>query len=368
MKHKLLRLALVSFGLLGMGVFSKPTNVKASSYNKAYTTKNSIVFKNSKGIMRIYQVKAANLRNGSDKDFEHVIYLYGSFTNKSSRSIRPTDFFNSHFKAFQIFRSKVHELDINNVAGSPTEYTNTLGNNGDDYTRPNRSVRFAVSDEFAPHFYLNQKISIHAYKDVGYSKTLKKKTFKLSGIYDAQVVGDNDTQQIYSYTSEVTIRRAKKRAAKKAKKIKQAKNASNAFMKNANKYDVFWGNNKAEMTLTGVGHEGNEAFIRNVGVINPLVMISRNSLQICFYFDNSSNSTVNIMDMVNKYFDIMDTDGQKIHFKIDDVKRYNIAKPKKSSAVTLTNTNNINVGNGAIFKVKNSFSTNQRTQYILAAN
>ena len=139
-------------------------------------------------------------------------------------------------------------------------------------------------------------------------------------------------------------------------------------MKNANKYDVFWGNNKAQEVLTGVGHEGNEFFIKNVGVVSPLVMMSRNSLQICFYFDNSSNSTVNIMDMVNKYFDIMDADGQKIHFKIDDIKRYNIAKPKKNSAVTLTNTNNINISSGVEFRVKNNFSTNQRTQYILAAN
>lgn len=167
--------------LLSMILFLA-TNQKVQA--SSYTTKNSIVYKNKKGTMRLYQVKGANLRNGSERNFEHVIYIYGTFTNSSNKSIRPIDFFDSHFRAFQISYSKVHELTVNTISFSPTEYTNFLGNNGYDYTRPHRTVRFAVGDEFAHHFSIGQKVSIHTYNDT-YSSSLRKKNFKLAGIYDA---------------------------------------------------------------------------------------------------------------------------------------------------------------------------------------
>lgn len=366
---KRIKIVAAVIALISLGFFLTHP-VSASSNDTAYTTKNSIVFKNKHGVMQIYQVKAANLRNGNEKNFEHVIYLYGSFTNKSRKSVRPTDFFNSYFKAFQLTSSKVHELDINNVAGSPTEYTNELGNNGDDYTRPNRTVKFAVSDEFSPHFYLGQKILIKAYNYSG-NRMLKQKSFRISGVYDAQVVGNGDSQHVYSYVTKASLARAKKRAAKKALKIKKAKSGSKNFYKKANQYSVYWGNNSDEYALKGFGNTMDNAYIKNVGHFYPLIMHDKQNIHLTIYLTNTSNEFINISDMLNNYFDItVPGSNEKLNFKVDDIKRYNIAKPHKESAVTLITTNKRDFSNvnELIFTVRNQYSTNKRSEQVAFAN
>ena len=54
---KTLVAALATVGLTATFSSINSTEVQARSYQSAYTTKNSIVYKNSKGLMRIYEVK-----------------------------------------------------------------------------------------------------------------------------------------------------------------------------------------------------------------------------------------------------------------------------------------------------------------------
>ena len=109
MNKKVLASVVLSAALLGTGALINNSNVnvvEAKSYQKGYTTKNSIVYKNNKGLMRIYEVKGFHIKNVDNSSLGSQITVYGSFTNKSKKAIKPDDFFVDHFGGFQVSKSK----------------------------------------------------------------------------------------------------------------------------------------------------------------------------------------------------------------------------------------------------------------------
>ena len=150
MNKKVLASVVLSAALLGTGALINNSNVnvvEAKSYQKGYTTKNSIVYKNNKGLMRIYEVKGFHIKNVDNSSLGSQITVYGSFTNKSKKAIKPDDFFTDHFGGYQVSRNKWHSLDINYPMFTPNRYTSHLRDNGDDYVRPGKTIRFVVADE-----------------------------------------------------------------------------------------------------------------------------------------------------------------------------------------------------------------------------
>lgn len=177
---KTLIAALATVGLTATFSSINPTEVQARSYQSAYTTKNSIVYKNSKGLMRIYEVKGFHIKNDDNSTLTSQIMLYGSFTNKSKKAIKPDYFFASHFGGYQVTSSKWHPLNINYPMFAPNRYASLLRDNGDDYVRPGKTIKFAIADEDPQHIYTGQKVVVRAYKDAyGPSGRLASKNFYL---------------------------------------------------------------------------------------------------------------------------------------------------------------------------------------------
>lgn len=190
MNKKILASMIMAGALLSTGTVVSQLNtnvVEAKSYQKAYTTQNSIVYKNSKGLMRIYEAKGFHIKNVDNSPLTSQIMLYGSFTNKSKKAIKPDDFFTSHFVGYQVTRSKWHPLDINYPMFTPNRYASNLRDNGDDYVRPGKTIRFVVADEDPQHIYTGQKVVVRAYKDAYIpSGRLASKNFYLPSIKSAK--------------------------------------------------------------------------------------------------------------------------------------------------------------------------------------
>lgn len=198
MNKKILASVVLSATLLGAGTMisqSNTTVVEAKSYQKGYTTKNSIVYKNNRGLMRIYEVKGFHIKNVDNSSLGSQITVYGSFTNKSKKAIKPDDFFTSHFGGYQVSKSKWHPLDINYPMFTPNRYASQLRDNGDDYVRPGKTVRFVVADEEPQHIYKGQKIVIRAYKDAyGPTGRLASKNFYLPYVKSAKDYDGSDDE------------------------------------------------------------------------------------------------------------------------------------------------------------------------------
>lgn len=198
MNKKVLASVVLSAALLGTGALTNNSNVnvvEAKSYQKGYTTKNSIVYKNNKGLMRIYEVKGFHIKNVDNSSLGSQITVYGSFTNKSKKAIKPDDFFTDHFGGYQVSRNKWHSLDINYPMFTPNRYASQLRDNGDDYVRPGKTVRFVVADEEPQHIYTGQKIVIRAYKDAyGPSGRLASKNFYLPYVTSAKDYDSSDDE------------------------------------------------------------------------------------------------------------------------------------------------------------------------------
>lgn len=184
---KTLVAALATVGLTATFSSINSTEVQARSYQSAYTTKNSIVYKNSKGLMRIYEVKGFHIKNDDNSPLTSQIMLYGSFTNKSKKAIKPDYFFASHFGGYQVTSSKWHPLNINYPMFAPNRYASLLRDNGDDYVRPGKTIKFAIADEDPQHIYTGQKVVVRAYKDAyGPSGRLASKNFYLPYVKSAK--------------------------------------------------------------------------------------------------------------------------------------------------------------------------------------
>lgn len=186
MNKKILASVVLSAALLGTGTMISQSNtavVEAKSYQKGYTTKKSIVYKNSRGFMRIYEVKGFHIKNVDNSSLGSQITVYGSFKNKSKKAIKPDDFFMDHFGGYQVSKNKWHQLDFSYPMFAPSNYASQLRDNGDDYVRPGKTVRFVIADEEPQHIYAGQKIVIRAYKDAyGPSGRLASKNFYLPSV------------------------------------------------------------------------------------------------------------------------------------------------------------------------------------------
>lgn len=353
MNRKKLINILVACLALGIGT-SAASTVEARSYHSSYTTRHSIVYKNKNATLRITKAQGFLAKNGHYAP-EHQILLYGALHNNSSHGITANNFWDKHFRAFQVTHTTWHELDLYGGASiyDSTKHIESLENKADDHVRPHRTVHFILVDEDGLSFWQGQKIAVRTYNDAYYEEARHLATKKFS-------------LDVYGYRAKQLAKQRKiKQEKAAAKKHKQEVQSSKNFYKKADKYDVYWGNNADQYKLHGYESSGKSVYIRGIGYFDPLVMKEdHNQIHLCIYFNNTSNQTISIFHIIGQYFDIMDADNKnKLNFRIDDIKRYDICKPHKNSAVTLLSTNNTSTGSGLHLVVKNNYSTNHRDDY-----
>ena len=368
MKHKLLKSVIISVAFLG--TTAAPTTscqVNAARTYRAYTGSKSITYRDRNGKMTITSVEALHMKNSDYSSAGSQIIAYGKFTNTSHKGISPEDFANDHFIFYQVKSNKWHELTLNSpIIMPPTKHIDHLSSNGEDKTRPHKTVKFAISDNNPVGLSDHQKVTIRAYKEVGVTRKLASKTLISPETQNAM----DYTEVPYNknpYTS-ASQRKAIREAYKSHQKaLRTAKVKNEKFYQNANKYDVFWGENPSEAVIHGITWNRGGAYIKNVGNISPLVAYIDNHIQLTLYFDNTSNNTVVLDALLNKYFDVSTSaSSEKINFQIRDIAKRNFSKPHKNTALTLVSTNKINVSQGTklVFTVKNEFSTNERASQI----
>lgn len=354
MKKKSFLNIFISVFLLGLSILVFSTNVstvKANSYHISYGTRHSIVYKNKNASLRITKVQGFLAKNGHYAP-EHQILLYGTLYNKSSHGIVPENFWDDHFRAFQVTHNTWHQLDPEGGASiyDSTHYIESLENIAADSVRPHRLARFILVDEDGLKFWEGQKIAVRTYVNANYAdvKSLSTKKFSLD-IYGYKAKQQQKLRQ---------IEQEKKAANQRKKEIEN----SNNFYKTANKFDVYWGNNSSEYKLKGYNDSSDHAYIKNIGYFSPMLMREpNNQIHLVIYFYNNSDQLINIENLINNYFDIFSLDANnKLNFKIDDIKRYNIAKPHRQQAVTFISTNNLPQNNGLRLIVKSNYSTNKR--------
>lgn len=152
----------------------------------AYIASNSIVYQNKKGLMQINDVKAYNITD-EDGDFEeNQINVYGSFTNNSNKLIKPGNFFDDHFRGFQVTNNKWHEINLSRYLISAASASDQkLAQNADDYVRPHQTVSFMLTEEEPQQIFEGQRIVIRAYKNT-FGKVRASKNFYLSSIQSVE--------------------------------------------------------------------------------------------------------------------------------------------------------------------------------------
>lgn len=86
-------------------------------------------------------------------------------------------------------------------------------------------------------------------------------------------------------------------------------------------------------------------------------------IKLALYMTNRTDNTVNVEDLINKYFDITTlSSNDRLIWKFDDMKKRIVIGPHKNSAATFVSTNNGNYAgiNSVMVKVKDNISTNNR--------
>ncbi|RVU71815.1 hypothetical protein EJK17_00640 [Lactobacillus xujianguonis] len=197
MKKKVLTLFLTLFAVTALGMSSNvqmaQAKVKTTKYT--YVDKHSIIYGNKKGHMWIRKVYGYRMLD-IDGNYEYSrIIVTGIFTNRSKHNVSPLDFFNQHFKMFQVTKNAWHDLDPEGpIPDAPTDYFDELGNDGISHVRPHKYVEFAFSDDDVPvKLHKHQKIVVRAYHDAYLpSKKLATKTFKLGGIESTMSADDSE--------------------------------------------------------------------------------------------------------------------------------------------------------------------------------
>lgn len=183
----MLALGLLASSVFAAGIIAKPHTVKADS---AYTTKNSIVYRNKRGTMRIYQAKGFHMIDEVGY-LENQIVLYGTLKNNSNRGgLTPEDFFNEHFNAYRIRKSSWRQLhSIGSLMFAPTNYTRYLSNNATDYVKPHKTLRFAVAseDDDMARPRTGERVVVRAYNDAYLvEKAMASKNFYLPTVKTAK--------------------------------------------------------------------------------------------------------------------------------------------------------------------------------------
>lgn len=203
---KILAVALASVGLIGGAAMFSNTNTaevhaKAITTKYTYVDKHSIIYGNKKGHMWIRHVYGYRMLD-MDYHYEYSqIIVTGIFTNRTNHNMSPLDFFSQHFRMFQVTKNAWHELDPEGpIPDAPTDYFESLSNNGVSKVRPHKYVEFAFCDNDLPaKIYKNQRIVVRAYHNAYLpSKKLATKNYRLGSIEstmsedDQEIVNDED--------------------------------------------------------------------------------------------------------------------------------------------------------------------------------
>lgn len=164
---------------------------KAKTY-KAYTTDKSIVYKDKTGTMRITSVKGVKHKENGKVDDEEI-HIYGTFTNNSSKSLKPENFFSDHFYCYQTTKNSLHEVEYLESDCDYRILSNDydLTDNAEDYTLPHHTVKFMLADNDDIRTINNgQKFTLRAHNTYS-SKKLASKNFYLSNI---KTINDSDDE------------------------------------------------------------------------------------------------------------------------------------------------------------------------------
>lgn len=228
MKHKLLKVLAVSTVLfsgsqiINFNHINNSVSAASKSY-KAYTGRKSITYKDKTGKMTITGVEALHMMYSDYSSAGSQIIVYGTFTNTSKRAISPQDFANNHFLFYQVKSSKWHELTpVAPIVMTPTKHIDNLSNNGEDKTRPHKTVKFAITDDDPISLSDHQKVVVRAYKEVEASRKLASKT--LTSPETQNAMDHNDVPYNKNPYTSASQRKAIREANDPNRKPKKQKN------------------------------------------------------------------------------------------------------------------------------------------------
>lgn len=336
MKHKLLEMIAVSSALLGapltINYLQSGNTVEASNRATAYTRHKSITYSDKSGKMTITGVEALHMKYSDNSSAGSQIIIYGKFTNKSRKGISPQDFAADHFKFYQLKRSKIHELTpVAPIVMTPTKHIDNLSSNGEDLTRPHKTVSFAISDDDPISLSSKQKVLIRAYKETEITRRLASKILTAPRTQNAMDHNDVPCNE-NPYTS-VSQRKAIKEANSPHKKAKKQK------------IDSYDGDTYVDSIATLTKPFRQDYFVR-MGVNNHPTYVT----VLEFYLTNKANYEFNVANFLSNHIKVEpDLNFYKlnlvssldfpINLRVDQgIKKANeMIKPKESAMIAIAN-------------------------------
>lgn len=289
MQKKWLITALISITLatgVSTTIVINPTKVEASRSYKAYIGYKSITYKDRRGKMTITGVEALHMKYSDYSSAWSQIIIYGKFINKSDRGISPQYFANDHFRFFQVKHSKWHELDpVAPIVMTPTKHIDHLSSNGEDRTRPHRSVTFAIADDDPISLSSHQKVLVRAYKETEVTRRLASK-----------ILTSPETQNAMDH-NDVPYNKNPYTSAAQRRAIKRVNNPH--YKPKKQKLD----------TYNGDDYENKQAILTEPFRQDFYVLWANNNMPayvmvLEFYLTNRTSQPLNVMKFLNQHVKI----------------------------------------------------------------
>lgn len=302
MKHKLLKSVVISAVFLGTTAISAPaTNYQVNAVRtyRAYTGSKSITYRDQNGKMTITSVEALRMKNSDYSSAGSQIIAYGTFTNTSHKGISPEDFANDHFAFYQVKSNKWHELTLNSpIIMPPTKHIDYLSSNGEDKTRPHKTVKFAISDNNPIGLSDHQKVTIRVYKEVGVTRKLASKTLT-----------SPETQNAMDYT-DVPYNKNPYTSASQRKAIREANDPNRKPKKQKN--DTYDGDEylNKEALLVKPFRQDFEVWTKKKYSPTYVTVLE-------FYLTNNSQKQLNVSDFLNKHVSITADSSLNLTNRVD---------------------------------------------------